>query len=143
MVGEVVDVRAGGIGGDVALLAVAPDGSRTEIPAGTRALTLAQRGFYTVRPVNNGERVEPVVVAANVDVRESELAPLQPDSFAASVRTPGAAAVPKQAATLPPADLEKRQSLWWYLLIAALALLAVETALSNRVARAARRAREG
>jgi hypothetical protein len=82
-----------------------------------------------------------VVIAANVDVRESELAPLDPDSFAASVRTAGAAAVRPRTAALPATELEKRQSLWWYLLIAALALLTVETALSNRAARA-RRAKE-
>lgn len=140
-VGEVVDARAGGIPDDVKLLAVAPDGSRTDIPAGARALTLAQGGFYTVRPEGR-EAGEPVVFAANVDVRESDLAPLQPDSFATAVRTPGAAAVRTSAAALPAAELEKRQSLWWYLLIAALALLAIETALSNRASRVARRTRE-
>jgi len=75
-------------------------------------------------------------------VRESDLAALDPDSLAAAVRTAGDAAPRASAAALPAADLEKRQSLWWYLLAAALALLAVETALSNRASRAARRARE-
>ena len=140
-VGEVVDARAGGLADDVDLLAVAPDGSRAEIPAGARALTLAQRGFYTVRPAA-GEGQDAAVFAANVDVRESDLAALDPDSLAAAVRTAGDAAPRASAAALPAAELEKRQSLWWYLLAAALALLAVETALSNRASRAARRARE-
>jgi hypothetical protein len=139
-VGEVVDVRGNTLAVDQPLLAIAPDGSRTEIPPGDRALTLAQRGFYTVRPAGRDD-AEPVVIAANVDVRESDLATLDPDSLAASVRTPGEA-VRASAAALPAAELEKRQSLWWYLLGVALALLAVETVLSNRASRAARRAKE-
>jgi len=140
-VGEVVDARTHGPNADEALVAVAPDGSRSEIAPGTRVLTLAQRGFYTVRPVAS-EAGEPAVFAANVDVRESDLAPLNPDSFAATVRTPGEVMARTGAVTVPAAELEKRQSLWWYLLIAALALLAVETVLSNRASRRARRARE-
>jgi hypothetical protein len=120
---------------------VAPDGSRSEIEPGARALTLALRGFYTVRPAGGGEAAQASVIAANVDVRESDLTPLDPDSFAAGVRTPGEVETRARAAVLPAAELEKRQSLWWYLLLTALALLAVENALSNRAARA-RRARE-
>ena len=37
-----------------------------------------------------------------------------------------------------PADYEKRQRLWWYLLAGALALLGVETVVSNRLSKAAR-----
>jgi len=141
-VGEVVDARGPAEwADDVALLALAPDGSRQEIPAGTRALTLAQRGFYTVRPAS-GRDTAAAVFAANVDVQESELAALNADTFAATVRTGGAAAARASTVTLPLAERERRQSLWWYLLIAALTLLAIETALSNRASRAARRARE-
>lgn len=140
-VGEVVDVRSGSFADDVALVALAPDGGRTEIEPGTRALTLAQRGFYTVRPAGGSDAEQATVIAANVDVRESDLTPLDPDSFAAGVRTPGEVEASSRAAVLPAAELEKRQSLWWYLLLTALALLAVENALSNRAARA-RRARE-
>jgi hypothetical protein len=32
-------------------------------------------------------------------------------------------------------EAERRQSLWWYLLMAGLLLLAVETAISNRLSR--------
>ena len=34
-----------------------------------------------------------------------------------------------------PQDLERRQALWWYLLIGGILLLATETILSNRISR--------
>jgi hypothetical protein len=37
------------------------------------------------------------------------------------------------------AERERRQTLWWYVLVVALLLLAVESLLSNRMSRAARR----
>jgi hypothetical protein len=37
---------------------------------------------------------------------------------------------------LRPADLERRQAIWWYLLLAGVLLLAGETWLSNRLSRA-------
>jgi hypothetical protein len=42
-----------------------------------------------------------------------------------------------EAAELRPADLERRQAIWWYLLVAGVLLLAGETWLSNRLSRAA------
>jgi hypothetical protein len=36
---------------------------------------------------------------------------------------------------LTPADKEKQQSFWWFLLVAGLAALLVESALSNRMSR--------
>ena len=37
------------------------------------------------------------------------------------------------AATLTPEDQERRQNFWWYLLIAGIVLLGLETAISNRM----------
>ena len=37
---------------------------------------------------------------------------------------------------LAPEDLERRQTLWWYLLIGALGFLATENVISNRLSRA-------
>jgi hypothetical protein len=36
------------------------------------------------------------------------------------------------AATLSPHDMEQRQGVWWYLLIAAILLFVSETVVSNR-----------
>jgi hypothetical protein len=35
------------------------------------------------------------------------------------------------AATLTPEDQERRQNFWWYLLMAGIVLLGIETAVSN------------
>jgi hypothetical protein len=40
------------------------------------------------------------------------------------------------AATLTPVEKERRQGLWWYLLVAVLLILVAETAIANRVSRA-------
>jgi hypothetical protein len=37
------------------------------------------------------------------------------------------------AAVMTPEDQERRQNFWWYLLMAGIALLAIETVISNRL----------
>lgn len=139
-VGEVVDARAAAAAtADVELLVTSPDGARRPLAAGERALPLEQRGFYTVR-ATGGDAVL-ATIAANVDVAESELSALEPAAFAASVHTPGEAGPVLAAASVTLAERERRQSLWWYLLAGAVALLALETALSNRASRRAARAK--
>ena len=39
------------------------------------------------------------------------------------------------AEPLTPQDLERRQAIWWYLLLGGIVLLATETILSNRISR--------
>jgi hypothetical protein len=41
------------------------------------------------------------------------------------------------AANASPADAERRQRIWWYLLFGALLLMGAETLLSNRLSRTA------
>src|SRR5262249_2369354 len=77
-VGEAVDV-SGTDGPDrTELVAVAPSGARTVLPAGTgpRVLTLNEQGFYEVR--RPGATVPERVVAANLDLAEADLTPLDP-----------------------------------------------------------------
>ena len=143
MVGEVVDARAAaGAAPDTELLVTSPDGTRRPLAAGERALPLEQRGWYAVRAAGGSSDAVLATIAANVDVAESELAALESAAFAASVRTPGESAPVAAAASLTLVERERRQSLWWYLLVGAVALLAIETALSNRASRRAVRARE-
>jgi hypothetical protein len=145
LVGETLDparLTAGGAGAPAgARWAVATPAGRTVRlgGAGDRpALALAEAGFYEVRrPDAPAER--PAVVAANVDRAESELARVEP---AEVVRAVEAAGGPAQAAAAPaaptPAEREAGQRAWWYLLAAALALLAGEAVLANRRGRAVR-----
>ena len=104
---------------------------------------LNQAGFYQIRPPGQDD-VRPVSIAVNVDRREAELDAMDAREVVAAV---GGAVdgAPTQAAPGGPdadrlrrEDLERRQSLWRYLLIGALALLLLETLLSNRLGRRAR-----
>jgi hypothetical protein len=79
----------------------------------------------------------PEAIAVNLDPAESDLAPLDPGELTASV-TGHATSIEAQ----PPApqemtreDAERRQGLWWYLLLTGLMLLAAETVISNRLSR--------
>ena len=69
---------------------------------------------------------------------ESDLAPLDPTALVASV-TGRATSTPEQVQPLPQEmsreDAERRQSLWWYLLLTGVGLLAVETVIANRLSR--------
>ena len=89
-----------------------------------------------VRPPGTDPQ-RPFTLAVNVDLAESALA-----HGSRGARGPGhgagsgpAAGPAFDAATLRREDRERRQSLWRYLLLAALALLLVETAVSNWVSK--------
>ena len=122
-------------------VAVSPDGARLPIRVNDAAVLfeLADQGFYEIH--TPGAEVDlPVAVAVNADRRESDLTPLDPDELAGAVtgRAGGRAPGNLVARARSPAEQEGRQALWRYLLVAVLLLLAADTVLSNRVARAAR-----
>ncbi|MGH9145833.1 MAG: BatA domain-containing protein [Vicinamibacterales bacterium] len=100
---------------------------------------LNEQGFYEIRDTSGGDATA-VSVAVNVDTTESDLMPLDPQELVAAVTGRARASDPQaaaEAAELRPADLERRQAIWWYLLVAGVLLLAGETWLSNRLSRAA------
>jgi hypothetical protein len=74
----------------------------------------------------------------NLDPNESDLTPLDPQELVAAV-TGHAVQTASQSSAAPaqisPEDNEKRQGLWWYLLVAGLLLLAAEMAVSNVLSR--------
>ena len=78
-----------------------------------------------------------MLVAVNVDLTESNLEQVDPQELVAIVT--GRAAGDRsldESRELAPEDLERRQTLWWYLLIGALGFLATETVMSNRLSQA-------
>jgi hypothetical protein len=121
---------------------LAPSGESTALPAGEgpHFLELAEQGFYEIRPPG-GTALRPVAVAVNVDPAEAELDPLDPAEVEAAILSGiGAEGIlpPDESAgaqELRREDQERRQSLWRWLLGAAFVILAVETALSNRLSR--------
>ena len=100
-------------------------------------VTLAEAGFYSVYPLGRERASYPVAV--NVDRAESDLAPLDIEAFVAAVTAPDTATASAGAlgtTTVTPADRERRQGMWWFLALGALALLVVESLWSNRATQA-------
>jgi hypothetical protein len=114
-------------------IAVAPSGARVSIETEDGALELGEQGFYDIRTQGVGAD-SATTLASNVDLSESDLAPLDPRELAAAVagRAPGERGGP---AIGRPSDEAQSQAqrLWWYLLVAGGLLLAAETLLSNRL----------
>ena len=120
------------------LVLESPSGRRTRMSASgaTHLAELREQGFYELRglntPVGSGRPI-----AVNVDMTESDLSHFEPRELVAAVAAtggPGETALAEGAAL--PEELERRQTMWWYLLLAVLIFMAAETVLSNRLSRA-------
>ena len=73
-------------------------------------------------------------VAANVDRSEGDLRAVDPEEVAAAVVERRLVdEVPTDDGVAPEQARERRQSLWWYVMLLGFALLATETVLSNRL----------
>jgi hypothetical protein len=138
-VGDVVDPGlqgpARGAGGaDVSRVALSPSGQRISLDGdGPEVLELAEQGFYEFR-AQGRDGDQPVVVASNVNLAESDLTSVDPQEIVAAAmgRAGGTAAA---GPTAPPSDdaQESAQRVWWYLLFAGLLLLGAETVVANRL----------
>ncbi len=123
-------------------VAMGPGGGSVAIDPSTSLLRLESRGIWEIRPP--GDRPEnPMAVAANVDVAESDLARLDVEEFVGAVGAEppageaagDSAAADAGAAEMQAFDFERRQSFWRYLLAAAFLLMVSETVLANRLSR--------
>ena len=143
-VGDAVDLRGTGPAATdrtgargVAYVAVSPLGSRLRIGGtqGEPALIPIEAGIYEVRPAGSpGAR--PRLVAVNIPGRELDLARFDPTRLTHSVSAP----VESTAGAGAPAEAdlterERKQSIWWYLLLIAATLLVVESVLAYRLSR--------
>lgn len=148
--GEVVDLsrhgeltapftnsRAGAADSTRELRLESPSGARERVTASgpNHLVTLHEQGFYEIggrdTPAGSGRPI-----AVNVDPAESNLSHLDPQEIVAAVTSDSGqhqAGSDFNAGT--PQDQENRQKVWWYLLLGALFLMAVETAMSNRLSR--------
>jgi hypothetical protein len=142
-VGQVIDVNARARSVRADRVVVTPSGQRlTQVPGeepnASGIVELSEQGFYEVRDAGTAAAGRPEAVAVNIDPAESDLAPLDPGELVASV-TGHAGQVESSAnaaeATVTLEETERRQSLWWYLMLSGLLLLAAETAIANRLSR--------
>lgn len=138
-IGEVIDpahlLRSSGVGlqSGTGAMVLTPGGQRMEQSGTPTPVQLDQPGFYEVRGRSNQSAT--VSIAANIDTAESDLTMLDTQELSAALAgRPGAVnPAAADAATITPEDQERRQNFWWYLLIAGLVLLGLETAISNRM----------
>lgn len=135
-----VSTQAAGLEEGADQVALTPGGNSVTLPRGEgpRYLPLTEHGFYTVRPPGT-DPARPFVVAVNVDLVESDVSRIDPDELVAQVVAPVGEGPAGPAFQENPAlqreDQERRQSLWRLILVAAFALLVLETVLSNLVSR--------
>jgi len=137
-VGQVAHIDEARMAGDEAgeIVIESPAGDRAAVAVGgSIPVVLDQAGFYTARRLAGGTNAG-VVVAANPDAREADLAMVSPDEVLLALQADDAASERTEtlAASLTVGQKERRQALWWYLLIAAAALLLMESALAHRTA---------
>jgi len=115
----------------------APSGARTRLPSSNEGLVpLHEQGFYEIRP-EGAARGMGQQLAVNLDAAEANLARIDPEELKASVLAggPGVATGAITADAPTREDMERRQTIWWYLLALAGVLLATETLMSNRLSR--------
>ena len=121
-------------------VAIAPSGERTRWSEtdSLRSLALREQGFYEIRDADAVAARR--IVAVNPNTVESELGSFPEDELVRAVTpaSPNTTAT-SSIATLSIAEREQRQTMWWYVLVLALLLLAAESLLSNRLSRGARR----
>jgi hypothetical protein len=122
-------------------IVVTPSGERISQPGAGEGneglLELSEQGVYEVRKPGAPTSARPESLAVNLDPAESELSAMDPAELVAAVTghaTPSAeqGAAPQE---MTREEAERRQGLWWYLLMTGLLLLAVETVISNQLSR--------
>jgi hypothetical protein len=134
-VGDVVSLASAASSGVSTMTVRAPDSSVLTLAAG------ATNFSQTMMPGNYSMALQPPKrFAVNLDAAESRTAPLPVDDFERlGVPVSHAAATPAREAErkirLQTAELESRQKLWRWFIVATLAVLLMETWLAGRTAR--------
>jgi hypothetical protein len=114
---------------------VAPSGQRISLdPEGGDVVELQEQGFYELRG-QSASGAPAATIAANVDLTESDLTPMDPKEVVAAASSATATgAAGSGTVEMTDATREATQRVWWYLLFAGAVLLAAETLVSNRLA---------
>lgn len=129
-------LAAGSAAGGVRGVVVSPSGAQTTLgTGGVESIQLAEQGFYSVRLSGSGDR-RPYAVAVNLAPEESDLTSMPPEDLVAGLTgraVAAAGAQPLDVEPLTPIQMERQQSVWWFLLVGGLVALLAEASLSNRL----------
>ena len=129
-VGDVLAAGAASQPEGTAPVIIGPGGQRIALDEKSSVVELREQGFYEIRA---GDRdPEPIRVASNVDLGESDMTGIDPQEVTAGATgLAGGAAAAGTNATVTNEERERAQRVWWYLLFAGLLLLTGETLLGN------------
>ncbi len=119
-------------------LVTSPSGRRSALSdTGKPAFVeLHEQGFYTIRLNQEPAGTKPQAVAVNIDPAETDLSSMDLQEFSARVTGRADDSTSQAPPTdVPPADAERRQGIWWYLLLLGAAVLVAEAWLSNRLSK--------
>jgi hypothetical protein len=115
-------------------MVVAPGGDRQTVSsAAGMSLDLREQGFYEIRPQGSATSGRPYTVAANIDPAESDLASMDAQEFTAGATGRASLTAADRPTDVKPEESERRQSMWWYLLLVGFVLLVAESILANRL----------
>ncbi len=108
----------------------APSGREQRLAAGAGVLRLSEPGFYEAHVSGSGARS--LIIAANARTEESRLESLDTDTFLAAVEH---SADGQERASMQQGEAVSNpyENIWWFVLLACLFLLALETLVSNRL----------
>ena len=119
-------------------LVLSPTGEQQRLgEGGTPSVELSEQGFYSVR-LQGGDERRPFSAAVNLDPAESDLTPIAMAELANAATGRAAVTATGESLERPdltPQDVEKKQSFWWYLMVAGVLALLGEAVLSNRQSR--------
>lgn len=136
-VGDALDVtRLAAGSASSALVLQAPSGARRRLGGADASVAeLDEAGFHELRRAGDVAGAgEPIAV--NVDIAEADLTRMPPAELVAAVTSTSPTRATGTRVELQ-VDAERNQSLWWYLVLAALLLLIGETLWANRLSGAA------
>jgi hypothetical protein len=122
---------------DAPAVVEAPSGEKTRFATSNEGLIpLHEQGFYEIRP-EGAARGMGQRVAVNLNPAEANLARIDPEELKTSALAGAGVGVAGTITADAPTreDAERRQTIWWYLLVLAGVLLATETLMSNRLSR--------
>jgi hypothetical protein len=115
-------------------LVVAPGGDRQTVGgAAGHSVELREQGFYEVRPQGAAASGRPFTVAVNIDPLESDLASMDAQEFTAGATGRASMTGAATPADITPEQTERRQSVWWFLLLIGFLLLVAESVIANRL----------
>ncbi len=141
--GQVVDVTqrvaaltAGGADARVtSAVVLSPSGRRTTVGegGGASAIEVSEQGFYEVRPGGSAASGRPFTLAVNLEAGESDLSAMDPQEFTAGATGRASLVASSGPVEVRPEETERRQSIWWFLLLVGFVLLVAESVLANRL----------